>query len=156
MSLLWASIRSRNNRAMKAWCSLNRPVKASVSAGIFERILRWARSASTAGQVEDHLSIDAINCVDLELAERRHFRGRAYRQFFMAANKRLPDETTGLVRHPCRWSWPALPTPQTQPATHTNLLEGEPSWPIARKGTHCPTNRYSQGGVVVKPRLQGL
>ena len=32
-SLVWASIRSRNSRAMKAWCSLKRPVSASMRAG---------------------------------------------------------------------------------------------------------------------------
>ena len=43
------SIRSRCTRAKNAWWSLNRPLNASVNAGIFERSRRLARSASPAG-----------------------------------------------------------------------------------------------------------
>ena len=60
MSALWASTRSRNSRAMNAWCSPNRPVNASVRAGIFERILRLARSASVAGSRWPAISASSI------------------------------------------------------------------------------------------------
>ena len=49
MARVWWSIRSRCSRAKKPWCSLKRPVSASVSSGILERSRRLARSASTAG-----------------------------------------------------------------------------------------------------------
>jgi len=51
MSAVWASMRSRNNRTMNAWCALNRPVSASVRAEILRRSVRLARSAITAGSL---------------------------------------------------------------------------------------------------------
>ena len=50
----------QNSRAMNAWCSLNRPVSASVRAGIFERIRRWARSANVAGSRWPAISVSGI------------------------------------------------------------------------------------------------
>lgn len=49
MAAVCPSIRSRCIRVKNAWCSLNRPVSASVSTGIFDRIRRCARSANTTG-----------------------------------------------------------------------------------------------------------
>ena len=60
MSALWASMRSRNSRVMNAWWVLNRPLSASVSAGIFCRIRPWARSASTAGSRCPSISASSI------------------------------------------------------------------------------------------------
>jgi hypothetical protein len=54
------SIRSRCTRARKAWWLVNRPASASVSSGIFERILRRARSAIRAGSRSPAISASSI------------------------------------------------------------------------------------------------
>jgi len=64
MSALCASIRSRNSRVMNRWCSPNRPVNASVNAGIFGRILGCTSSAIAAGSCSPSINASSIARAD--------------------------------------------------------------------------------------------
>ena len=64
MSALCASIRSRNSRVMNRWWSPNRPVNASVNAGIFGRILGCTSSAIAAGSCSPSINASSIARAD--------------------------------------------------------------------------------------------